>query len=327
MKAIVQNGYGSADLLKLTDVPKPTVGPKDVLVRVHAASINKGDVFLLTGKPYLIRLVSGLRTPKVQVAGVAMAGCVAEVGSEVTRFAVGQEVYAEVQRGGFAEYTCVPEDSLALKPRNLSFAEAAAIPVAAPTALQGLRDVGGLKPGQRALINGASGGVGTYAIQFAKLLGAHVTAVCSTRNVDQARSLGADVVVDYTQEDFVSRGETYDVVLDLVNNRTLGEWRQVLTEAGVYVSSGVSGGDWLGPIPWLIRLAITSPFISQNLMTFGQEVRASDLEYIAELVEQGQIVPVIEAHFPLSQTADALRHVGAGHATGKTVISVVAMTA
>jgi NADPH:quinone reductase-like Zn-dependent oxidoreductase len=322
MSAIVQPGYGSADVLRYEEVERPAVGDDDVLVRVHAAAVCKGDVHLVTGKPYLMRLAFGLRRPRHRIAGQNLAGRVEAVGKNVTAFKPGDEVFGQVF-GAFAEYVCAPADAIALKPTNLSFVEAAAVPDSALTALQGLRDVGRLQAGQRVLINGASGGVGTFAVQIAKALGAEVTAVCSTRHVEKVRSIGAEHVIDYTREDFVRRGEQYDVMLDLVGNRSLSECRSVLKPRGAFVScAGSPGGNWIGPIVWMLKVAIVGAFSSQKMASFIERPRREDLMVLKSLIEAGKVTPVIERQFALRDAAEAVRHVAEGHAQGKTVITV-----
>lgn len=324
MKAIVQPEYGSADVLRLEVVDRPAVGDDDVLVRVHAASVCKGDVHLLTGKPYLLRLVFGLRRPKSRLFGQGVAGRVEAVGGNVTTLRPGDEVFGtDVNLGAFAEYVCAPQDVFAPKPANLSFEQAAAVPDSALTALQGLRDIGGLEPGQRVLINGASGGVGTFAVQIAKSMGAHVTAVCSTRHVDKVRSIGADEVVDYSREDFAERGQRHDVMLDLVGNRSLADCKRVLNPGGVFVScAGEPAGNWIGPLVWLLKVVLAGVFASQKMAPFVMKPNRDDLMVLKNLAEAGKLAPVIERRYPLADAADAVRHVAEGHAQGKTVISV-----
>jgi len=323
MKAVVQPEYGSADVLRLEVVDKPVVGDDDVLVRVHAAAVCKGDVHILTGTPYLLRLAYGLRRPKSRIPGQDVAGRVEAVGKNVTVLQAGDEVYGHVSSGGFAEYVCAPADTFVPKPTNLSFEQAAAVPDSALTALQGLRDIGHLQPGQKVLINGASGGVGTFAVQIAKSLGAEVIAVCSTRHVDKVRSIGADDVVDYTQDDFAQRGQRYDVMLDLVGNRSLSDCKKVLSPKGVYVAcAGGPRGNWIGPVVWLLEVVLAGSFASQKMTSFLVKPRKDDLLFMKELIEAGKVTPVIERRHTLDEVPDALRHVAEGHAQGKTVISV-----
>jgi len=324
MKAIVHPEYGSPDVLRLEVVDKPVVRDDDVLVHVHAASVCKGDVHILTGTPYLLRLMGyGLLRPKHRIVGQNVAGRVEVVGKNVTAFQPGDEVYGQVSHGGFAEYVCAPEDTLAPKPTNLTFEQAAAVPDSAMTALQGLRDIGHLQPGQKVLINGASGGVGTFAVQIAKSLGAQITAVCSTRHVDKVRSIGADDVVDYTQDDFTKRGQRYDVMFDLVGNRSLSDCKSILNPKGVYVAcAGEPGGNWIGPIVWLLGVALAGAVATQKMTTFIVKPNKDDLIFLKELIEAGKVTPVIERRHTLDELPDALRHVAEGHAQGKTVISV-----
>ncbi|WP_375766925.1 NAD(P)-dependent alcohol dehydrogenase [Archangium gephyra] len=323
MNAIVQPAYGSAEVLRFEEVERPALGEGEVLVRVHAASVCKGDVHLLTGTPYLLRLAFGLRKPKRRIAGQEMAGTVEAVGPNVTALKPGDEVYGQMPGGAFAEYVCAPADLFVPKPANLTFEQAAAVPISGMTALQGLRDAGQLKPGQKVLINGASGGVGTFAVQIAKALGAEVTAVCSTRHVDKVRSLGADRVIDYTREDFLKGPERYDVTLDLVGNHSPAECRAVLAPKGVFVSSaGSPGGNWIGPIVWMLKVMLAGMFGSQKMTMLMAMPRREDLLSLRSLIEAGKVTPVIERRFALRETAAALGHVAEGHSQGKTVIFV-----
>ncbi|PTL76939.1 NAD(P)-dependent alcohol dehydrogenase [Vitiosangium sp. GDMCC 1.1324] len=322
MNAIVQPAYGSVEVLRFEQVERPAVGDGEVLVRVHAASVCKGDVHLLTGKPYLLRLMFGLSQPKRRIAGQNVAGTVEAVGSHVTAFKPGDEVYGQTPGGAFAEYVCASADMLAPKPANLTFEQAAAVPVSGMTALQGLRDAGQLKPGQKVLINGASGGVGTFAVQIAKALGAEVTAVCSTRHVDKVRAIGADRVIDYTREDFARGAERYDVMLDLVGNRPLADCRAVLKPEGVFVSSaGSPGGNWIGPIVWMLKVMLAGMFGRQKVALLMSTPRQEDLLFLRSLLEAGKVTPVIERQYALRETAAAVGHVAEGHAQGTTVIS------
>jgi NADPH:quinone reductase-like Zn-dependent oxidoreductase len=323
MRAIAHRRYGTPEVLAFVEVERPVPGDEDVLVRVHAAGACVGDHHVVTGKPYLIRLspFGGLPRPRNRVLGQMLAGRVEAIGANVTTFRLGDEVYGQAPSGAFAEYAVVPANRLAPKPSNLSFEEAAVLPWAA-TALQGLRDAGGLKPGQRVLIHGASGGVGTWAVQIAKALGAEVTAVCSTRNVEMVRALGADEVLDYTQQDFLTGGARFDVMLDLVGNRSLADCRSVLTPAGAYVACSGGGGDWIGPVLRIVGGLISSLFTSRKFKTFVMTPNRDDLLFLKELVEAGKAKPVIEHRYALSEVADALRHVGEGHAQGQTVIRI-----
>lgn len=324
MKGIVHPEYGSSAVLRHDVVARPAVGDDDVLVRVRAAAICKGDVHILTGTPYLLRLMGfGLRRPKHRLLGQNLAGQVEVVGKNVTTLRPGDEVFGQVDHGAFAEFVSAPADKFAPRPANLSFEQAAAVPVSGVTALQGLRDVGQLRPGQKVLINGASGGVGTFAVQIAKALGAEVTAVCSTRHVDKVRSLGADHVVDYTREDFARLGQRYDVMLDLVGNRSLADCKRVLNPSGVFVSSaGAPGGKWLGPVLWLLKVVVVGAFSSQKMTSLLAKPGREDLLVLKELIEAGKVTPVIERRYALSEAAAAMQHVAGGHAQGNTVIFV-----
>jgi len=323
MGAMVHRRYGTPDLLTFEEIDRPLPGDDDVLVRVHAAGVSIGDHHVVTGKPYLIRLspFGGLPGPRHRVPGQALAGRVEAVGARVTTLRVGDEVFGQAANGAFAEYVVVPARMLAPRPRNLSFEEAAAVPWAA-TALQGLRDAGGLKAGQKVLVNGASGGVGTWAVQIAKALGAEVTAVASTRNLELVGSLGADHVLDYSREDFVGGGARFDLMLDMVGNRSLAECRRVLVPGGTYVACSDRGGDWLGPLPRLAAMLLSMPFTNRKLRTFVMAPRQENLLFLKELVESGRAKPVIERRYPLAQVAEALRHVGEGHTRGQTVVTV-----
>jgi NADPH:quinone reductase-like Zn-dependent oxidoreductase len=322
MKAIVQRAYGSADVLAYEDVERPVINDNDVLVRVHAAAINHADWVYVSGRPLIARLAFGLRKPKAIVRGKDVAGEVEAVGANVTRFHPGDQVYAEIEAGGFAEYVSVPEKLLALKPANLTFGQAATVPLAARTALQGLRDGGKVQPGQKVLINGASGGVGTFAVQIAKALGAEVTGVSSTRNAEMVRSLGADNVVDYTRENFTRSGKHYDVILDLIGNHSLAECRRALTPQGTLVLSSGTGGRVLGPMGRILRALIQSPFLSQNIRTFSPTVGGESLDQLRDMIESGTVTPAIDRTYPLSDTAEAVRYFAEEHAHGKIVISL-----
>jgi len=322
MKAIVQDGYGSADDLRLEEVERPAVGDDDVRVHVQAAAVCKGDIHLLTGKPYLVRAVFGLRRQKYRIAGQNLSGRVESVGKNVKAFKPGDEVYGQVF-GAFAEYICAREDAIAHKPKNLSFLEAAAVPDSGQTALQGLRDSGRLQAGQRVLINGASGGVGTFAVQIAKALGAEVTAVCSTRHVEKVRSIGADRVIDYTREDFTQNVGPFDVMLDIVGNRPLSACKSILKPKGIFVScAGSPGGDWFGPIAWMLKLSLAGAFSSQTMTSFIERPRRKDLMFLKSLIEEGKVTPVIDRRFTMREAAEAVRHVAEGHSQGKTVMTI-----
>lgn len=322
MQALIQPEYGSADILRLEEVETPVLGDDDVLVRVRAASVCRGDVHLLTGKPYLMRLGFGLRRPRHRIAGQNVAGTVEAVGRNVTALKPGDEVYGQVTCG-FAEYVRARADELAPKPAGLTFEQAAAMPDSGMTALQALRDAGRLQAGQAVLINGASGGVGTFAVQIAKAMGAEVTAVCSTRHVDKVRSLGADEVIDYTRDDFARHTGRFDLMLDLVGNRSPAECKAVLKPTGTYVScSGSTGGQWIGPIVWIARVMLAGAFESRRMTPFLTRPRREDLIALNELVEAGSLAPVIERRYTLREAAEAVRHVAEGHAQGKSVITV-----
>ena len=318
MKAIVQDGYGSPDVLALREIEKPVVGDDGVLVRVGAASVNAADWHLLQMLPHVIGMF--LRSPRNSVRGIDVAGRVEAVGRNVTRFKPDDEVFG-TGNGTFAEYVTTTEGRLAPKPRNLTFEQAAAIPVAGVTALQGLRDKAHVQPGQRVLIYGAGGGVGTFAVQIAKALGAHVTAVSSTGNVDLVRSIGADEVIDYTKEDFTKRGQRYDVLFDIGANRSFADCRRVLVPSGTLVLVGAPKGLW-AILSRLLKAQLLSRIGSQRIASFLARVRHEDLVVLKDLVEAGKLSPVIDRQYPLSEVPEAVRYVGTGDARGKVVISV-----
>jgi NADPH:quinone reductase-like Zn-dependent oxidoreductase len=323
MKAIVYDQYGSPDVLELREVDKPVVEDGEVLVRVRAASANPADWHFMRGLPYVMRPQSGLRRPKKSVLGRDIAGQVEAVGKNVTEFRPGDEVFANVETGGFAEYTRVSKDLLVSKPANLTFEQAAAVPLAALTALQGLRDAGQVQPEQKVLIIGASGGVGTFAVQIAKSFGANVTAVCSTKNAEMVRSLGADHVIDYTREDYTQSGQKYDLIFQLAGTRSPSDCRRALTSKGTLVlSSGESGGRWIGPVDRIIKAVVLSPFVSQKLGTFVAKAKREDLQFVKELIEAGKVEPVIDRTYSLSEVPEAIRYLEEGHARGKVVITV-----
>jgi NADPH:quinone reductase-like Zn-dependent oxidoreductase len=323
VKAITYHHYGSPDVLEFQEVDEPVVQDDDVLVRVRAASANPRDWHFMRGLPYVIRPQFGLRAPKNPFLGSDVAGQVEAVGRNVTRFRPGDEVFTDVVTGGFAEYTRVSEDLVAPKPANLTFEQAAAVPLAALTALQGLRDHGRIQPGQKVLIVGASGGVGTFAVQIAKWLGADVTGVCSTRNLDLVRSLGADQVIDYTKEDFVQRGQQYDLILQLAGTRSPADLRRALTPKGtLLLSSGEGHGRWLGPITRIIKAVALSPLVSQRLSPFVAKRSGQDLQVMKELIDAGTVMPVIDRTYSLSDVPAAMRYLEEGHARGKIVITV-----
>ena len=321
MKAVVYRRYGSPDVLRCEDTEKPTAGDDEVLIRVRAAAANPMDYHLMGGA-YLMRLMTGLLKPKPTCPGADLAGEVEAIGRKVTRFQPGDSVFGGARRA-FAEYVCVREDRLAVKPAHLSFEQAAAVPVAGLTALQGLRDKGRLQAGQKVLINGAAGGVGTFAVQVAKAFGAVVTGVCSARNVDLVRSLGADQVIDYTRDDFTRSGERYDLLFDCVGNHPLSACRRVMTPRGTFVAVGVRpGGRWVGPLPHLLTLLVSSWFTRRNVVFFIAAVRAEDLTVLKELIEAKKVTPVIDRGYTLREVAQAMRYLKEGHARGKVVITV-----
>lgn len=323
VKAIARSVYGRPlDVLELRDVDPPTLQPDQVLVEVRSTSVNAGDLAIVWGTPYVIRPVYGLRRPRRQVIGQDLAGAVVDVGEKVTGFRSGDEVFG----GGFAtfaELATAPADRLALKPADLSFDDAAALPIAGLTALQGIRDAGGVQPGSRVLINGASGGVGTYAVQVAKALGAEVTAVCSTRNVDQSRKLGADRVVDYTVGDFTELGMEWDVIFDNAASKSLAETRRVLAPRGVLIPNhGNLRSRWLGSLPRMTGAMMTMAFSSQRAGLHAQSWKSHDLAHLGDLVVSGEISPRIDRTYDLAQAPEAIVYVGEGHARGKVVIRV-----
>ena len=323
MRAIVYHTYGSPDVLKLEEVQKPVPQDDEVLVQVHATSVNAGDWHLLRAKPFLMRFMGfGLLKPKHTILGSDIAGRVEVVGRNVTQFQSGDEVFGNTAKsgfGGFAEYVAVPENALVLKPTNISFEEAAAVPQAALTALQGLRDKGHIQKGQKVLIHGASGGIGTFAVQLAKAFGADVTAVCSTRNVDIVRSIGADHVIDYTQEDFTRNGQRYDLILAVNGYHSISAYKRALHPEGVYVMTGGSNAQ-------LFQAMLLGPLVSrtgrQKMGNSAHKPNQKDLMFMKELLEASKVKPVIDRRFPLRDVADAIRYLEAGHAQGKVVITV-----
>jgi NADPH:quinone reductase-like Zn-dependent oxidoreductase len=323
MKAIVQSKYGSpTEVLELKEVDKPAVNEDEVLVAVQAAGVHIGDWLVTSGLPYLIRLMGfGLLKPKNSATGTELAGRVEAIGKKVTQFQPGDEVFGWCT-GAFAEYASVSEEALALKPANVSFEQASAALISAFTALQALRDKGGIRSGQRVLIIGASGGVGTFAVQMAKSYGAEVTGVCSTRNVDLVRSIGADHVIDYTQESITQSGQRYDLIVDTAGNRSLSEIRRTLTPKGTYVIVGGSGGRWLMGSGRSARAALLSRFVSQQLRAFVASSNKEDLAVLKEMIESGKLTPIIDRTFPLNETSEAIDYVGERHTQGKTVITV-----
>jgi len=321
MKAIVYPRFGSSDVLQFTDVEKPAPNEDQVLIKVHAASANPLDWHRMRGEPFIVRLGEGLLTPKNPKLGADIAGRVEAVGSNVTEFKPGDEVFGSVGAGGFAEYVCVREKHVVLKPSHLSYHAAAAAPVVGLTALQGLRDTGQIQAGQKVLINGASGGVGTFAVQIAKSFGAEVTGVCSTRNLDMVRSIGADHVVDYTQEDFTRNGQRYDLIYDAVGNRSVSDYRHALKPQGLCVIAGFTSLQRL--FEHLVLGQLMSRAMRKKVTLVGvAKVNKEDLVFIKELLETGKIVPVIDRCYPLSETAEAIRYLEAGHARGKVIIMI-----
>jgi NADPH:quinone reductase-like Zn-dependent oxidoreductase len=316
MKAIVMNAYGGPDVLELKEVDKPDVTENDVLVKVHAASLNAGDYFSMRGSPWLARFTVGFPKPKDHILGWDVAGHVAAVGENVTRFQPGDEVFASID-SALAEFACAPEDKFAMTPTNLTLAEAAAVPSAAMTALHALRDQANVQPGQKVLINGASGGVGTFAVQIAKSLGAEVTGVCSTRNVDLVRSIGADHVIDYTKEDFTRSEQRYDLILDNVGNHSFADCRRALTPGGLHLPNTGHGG-----MGYVMKAYVLSAFMRQHASPFLSVPNAEDLLYIKDLIEAEKVTPVIDRTYPMSETPEALRYLEEQHAQGKVVIII-----
>ena len=322
MRAVVQGAYGSPDVFRLAQIGIPEVADNQVLVRVHAAGLDRGTWHLMVGQPYVLRLALGFRKPKTPVPGLDLAGTVVAVGSAVTKFSPGEEVFG-TGHGSFAEYTVAPEDQLARKPRSLSFEQAAVVPVSGLTALLALTDVGRVETGQRVLIIGASGGVGSYAVQLAKALGAEVTGVSSTKKLDLVRSLGADHVIDYTREDFADGAERYDLILDIAGNPTLARLRRALTPTGTAVIvGGEQGGRLTGGLDRQFRALALSLFVRQRLTFFVSKERGSDLERLTEFIEAGELTPSIDQIFSLDQVPEAMRHLAAGKARGKVAITI-----
>jgi len=324
MRAIVYHTYGSPDVLKLEEVQKPVPQDDEVLIQVHAVSVNAGDLHVLRADPFLIRLMGyGLLKPKNKILGAAIAGRIEAIGGNVKQFQPGDDVFGDLsesgRRGGFAEYVCASADALVLKPSRLSFEEASAVPVAAVTALQGLRDKGHIQAGQKVLIYGASGGVGTFAVQLAKSFGAEVTGVCSTRNVDMVRSIGADQVIDYTQEDFTKNEQRYDLIFAANGYHPISAYKRALSPRGMYVMTGGSTAQMFQAMllgPWI---SMTGSKKMGNLLKKSNQ---KDLALMKELLEASKVVPVIDRRYPLGEVAEALRYVEAGHAQGKVVITV-----
>ena len=322
MRAIAQEAYGSAEVLHMAQIPTPKIAENEVLVRVHAAGLDRGTWHVTRGLPYALRLAFGIRAPKNPVPGLDPAGTVMAVGAAVTRFAVGDHVFG-VGKGTFAEYATARESQLALKPANISFEQASVVPVSACTALQALRAAGQVAPGQKVLILGASGGVGSYAVQLAKAAGAEVTGVCSTAKMDLVRWLGADHVLDYTKQDFADGTEHYDLILDIAGNPTPARLRRALTPTGTAViTGGEEGGSWTGGMDRQFRALALSPFISQRFAMVMATQGAADLEYLAGLIDAGTLTPTVDRSYPLEQVPDAMRYFDAGKVRGKIAITI-----
>ncbi|MGO9009473.1 MAG: NAD(P)-dependent alcohol dehydrogenase [Bryobacteraceae bacterium] len=322
MQAIVYRNYGSPDVLRCEETEKPDAGDNKVLIRVRAASVNPLDWHFMRGTPYFVRLMTGLRKPKITHLGVDVAGQVEAVGRNLTQFKSGDEVFGSC-RGAFAEYVCTSEAALVTRPDNVTPEQAASAPAAALTALQGLRDKGQIQPGQKVLINGAAGGVGTFAVQIAKSFGADVTGVCSTRNVDMVRSIGADRVIDYTQEDFTRSRQHYDLIFDLVGNHPLLACRRVLNPKGVYIAAGAPGSRWMiGAVARSIAALVLSRFVSQDLVGVLARSNQEDLTILHKLMKAGKVTPVIDRRYRLSEVPEAIRYLEEGHARGKVVITL-----
>jgi NADPH:quinone reductase-like Zn-dependent oxidoreductase len=323
MKAIVYRQYGSPDVLKLEDVARPTPADNELLIKVRAASINPLDWHFMRGTPYVARLRIGLGRPKRGRLGVDFSGTVEAIGKDVSLFKVGDAIFGTVN-GALAEYVVSTEAGLALKPTNMSFQQAAAVPIAGITALQGLRDKGLIRPGQKLLINGASGGVGTFAVQIARSFGADVTAACGTRNVEMVRSIGADHVIDYTKEDYTQGTQRYEVIFDTVGNHSLSDDRRVLTRRGILVIVGAQSDDpWIGSLASFLKASVVAPFVSQKLAKLWADTNnTDDLNTLRDLMQAGKLTPVIDRQFSLSETPAAIRYLETGHARGKVIISL-----
>jgi NADPH:quinone reductase-like Zn-dependent oxidoreductase len=325
MKAVVRYQYGSPDVLQIVDVEKPAPADNEVLIKVHAASINPFEYHFMRGTPYLIHMFAGWRAPKNYRLGVDFAGTIVAVGKEVSHWKVGDAVFGGAD-GALAEYVNLKEDdrSLALAPTNMNFEQAASVPIAGLTALQALRDKGQIHSGEKVLVNGASGGVGTFAVQIAKSYGAEVTGVCSTRNLEMVRSLGADHVIDYTQEDFTRGAQHYDLIIDVVGSHSLLQYRQALTPNGTLVMVGGKTDDpWLGALDGPVKALFLKPFVSQKFVLLLASVNSkADLGILRGLMESGKVTPVIDRHYPLNQIQDAMRYLETGHARGKVVIDI-----
>jgi len=319
MKAIVQTRYGSPEVLQLTELAKPTPADNEVLIKIFAASVNPVDLHLMRGKPFVLRIMGGgLRAPKRKVPGHDIAGRVEAVGRNVTQFKPGDDVFGAC-RGAFAEYACAKEDNLTLKPVSSSFEDAAALPVAALTALQGLRDKGRIRPGQKVLVDGASGGVGTFAIQIAKSFGTEVTAVCSTGKIDTARSLGADQIIDYTREDFTKSGQRYDLILAANAHHSIFDYKRALTRDGIYV---MAGGGGVQALQTLFLGPLLSRIGRKKIRFFLAKINQKDLSFLKDLMEAGKVVPVVDRRYPLREAAEAVRYLAEGHAQGKIILTI-----
>jgi NADPH:quinone reductase-like Zn-dependent oxidoreductase len=322
MKAAIYTKYGPPDVVQIRDIEKPVPKDDEVLVKIRTASVNPLDWHFMRGEPYVVRAMSGLTKPKITRLGVDVAGLVEAVGRTVTQFKPGDEVFGAC-RGAFAEYGCTPESSLTIKPRNLTFEQAGTVSVAGRTALQGLRDKGQIQAGQKALVNGAAGGVGTFVVQIAKSFGADVTGVCSTRNLDMVRSIGADRVIDYTQEDFAKSGQRYDIFFDCFANHSLFACRRVLNSKGIYIAVGGPSGPWMiGLLGRVVAGPLLSVLTSQKFVTFMAKSSKEDLRILGELMEAGKVTPVIDRRYRLSEVPEAIRYLEQGHARGKVVITV-----
>jgi NADPH:quinone reductase-like Zn-dependent oxidoreductase len=323
MKAVMYTKYGSPDVLKLTEVPKPIPGDNEVLIKVRAASLNAADWHLLRAKPFLVRLMGmGLLKPKNKILGADLAGQVEAIGRNVRQFKPGDEVFGDIFGSGWgslAEYVCAPENVLALKPARISFEEAAVVPLAGVTALQGLRDKGKIQPGQKVLVNGASGGVGTFALQIAKSFGAEVTAVCSTGKIDMVRSFGADHIIDYTREDFTKNGQSYDLIFAANGYHPISDYKRALSPKGIYVMAG-------GSMAQMFQAMLLGPLISligsKKMYVVSAKANQKDMLALRDLLEAGKIVPVIDRRYPLNEVPDAFRYLEAGHASGKVLITM-----
>ncbi|MER7459137.1 NAD(P)-dependent alcohol dehydrogenase [Micromonospora sp. NPDC126480] len=325
MKAIVQDTYGPPDVLRLRDIDRPSIGDRDVLVQVHAAGVDPGVWIFMTGRPYLARLASGLRRPRVPVRGRDVAGTVVAVGTRVTRFQPGDEVFGTSLRGSYAEFASAPQRRLARKPANVSFTQAAAVPVSGMTALRAVRDTGEVRPGHRVLVIGASGGVGSHTVQIAKAYGATVTAVCAPARADFVRSLGADDVLDYTSEEVDRDGPVYDVVIDTGGDRPFALLRRALTPRGTLALVG--GSYTKGPVlsgydRQMVRAPLLSLFVGQRLRSVSAVERAEDLDELRDLIESGALTPAVDRTYPLAEAADAIRHFRDGHPAGKVVVTI-----